>query len=93
MLLNGAKDDWHAIYETAVSQYQFWPRLFGVVILSYILIVILRRILITRTWLPEIIRVLLLFLQFCFCRSFWSSLGLVAAIVMLIQYTGKMRRK
>ena len=53
MLLNGAKDDWHAIYITAVSQYQLWPRLLGVVILSSILIVILRRLLITRTWLPR----------------------------------------
>ena len=38
MLLNGAKDDWYAIYETAVNQYQFWPRIFGVIILSFLLI-------------------------------------------------------
>lgn len=52
MLLNGAKDDWQAIYDTAVSQYQLWPRLFGVIILSFFLIGILKRILRTRTWLP-----------------------------------------
>ena len=53
MLLNGAKDDWYAIYETAVNQYQFWPRIFGVIILSFFLIVILRLMLETETWQPN----------------------------------------
>ena len=53
MLLNGIKDDWHAIYDTAVNQYQFWPRLFSVIILFLLLVRILGRILKARTWLPK----------------------------------------
>ena len=53
MLFNGVKDDWHAIYETAVKQYQLYPRLIGVFITFLILIYVLRRILNTQTWQPR----------------------------------------
>lgn len=53
MLFNGVKDDWHAIYETAVKQYQLYPRLIGVFITFLILMYVLRRILNTQTWQPR----------------------------------------
>ncbi len=53
MLFNGIKDDWHAIYETAVQQYQLYPRLAGVFITAVILIYILKRFLNTCTWQPK----------------------------------------
>ncbi|MEG2069511.1 MAG: sulfatase-like hydrolase/transferase [Acidaminococcaceae bacterium] len=53
MLINGAKDDWHAIYITAVQQYQLWPRLAGVVLVSVGLVWMLRQVLATSTWAPR----------------------------------------
>ena len=43
----------HAIYETAVQQYQLYPRLAGVFITVFILIYILKLLLNTTTWEPE----------------------------------------
>ncbi|MDD4320348.1 MAG: sulfatase-like hydrolase/transferase [Acidaminococcaceae bacterium] len=54
MLFNGVEDDWHAIYITAVKQYQLYPRLLGVVIVTFILSCILYKILGMPTWKPKI---------------------------------------
>ena len=78
MLLNGAKDDWHAIYDTAVSQYQLWPRLLGVVIISSILIAILRTLLITRTWLPRNHRGIIVF----------STVLILPVFMLIIRFGG-----
>jgi len=53
MLFNGVKDDWYAIYETAVQQYQLYPRLAGVFITVCVLIYILKHILKISTWQPQ----------------------------------------
>lgn len=38
MLFNGMKDDMHAIWDTAVKEYQLFPRLVGVLLLSALVI-------------------------------------------------------
>ena len=53
MLVNGAKDDWQAIYATAVKQYQLYPRLAGIFIVTCILVYILYKILGMPTWKPK----------------------------------------
>ncbi len=54
MLFNGVADDWHTIYITAVKQYQLYPRLLGVVIVTFILSYILFKILGMSPWEPKI---------------------------------------
>lgn len=50
MLFNGMKDDRAAIWDTAVQQYAFWPRLFGACVLMACFIWIWLRIVRTPVW-------------------------------------------
>lgn len=53
MLFNGMKDDKWAIWDTAVKQYQFWPRLLEAVLLMVLFIWLLQKILRTPVWQPQ----------------------------------------
>lgn len=53
MLFNGMKDDKWAIWDTAVKQYQFWPRLLGAILLMALFIWLLQNILRTPVWQPR----------------------------------------
>lgn len=53
MLFNGWKDDHSAIWDTAVQQYQLWPRLTGAVLLMALFIWLWLRIARTPVWLPK----------------------------------------
>ena len=53
MLFNGMKDDRSAIWDTAVQQYAFWPRLLGACVIMAIFIWIWLRIAKTPVWQPR----------------------------------------
>lgn len=53
MLFNGMKDDKAAIWDTAVQQYQFWPRLLGAILLMALFIWLLQKVLRTPVWQPH----------------------------------------
>lgn len=52
MIFNGMEDDIDAIWDTAVGQYQFWPRLAVAIVLITIFVLIWRRIVSTGTYRP-----------------------------------------
>lgn len=53
MLFNGLKDDKSAIWQTAVQQYQLWPRVFGAALLMAFFIWGLLKLLKTPVWHPR----------------------------------------
>jgi len=49
MLINGFHDDWQAIFNTAVQEYQLLPRVLGVAVLGYVLQKLVKQLLSSRT--------------------------------------------
>ena len=72
MLFNGMKDDKAAIWDTAVQQYQFWPRLLGAILLMALFIWLLQKVLRTPVWQPH-----------CHVRI-WTGLAIVFVPVFAI---------
>lgn len=75
MIFNGMEDDLHAIWDTAVNQYQLWPRVAGAMVLIIVFVLIWRRIANTSTYQPKrhvrlIVAALVVFLPVfaIFCR-------------------------
>lgn len=60
MLINGIKDDWRATYETAVTQYQLWPRVIVMLLVIVILVWIIEKILAIPTYKVRVNRKLVL---------------------------------
>ena len=61
MLFNGWKDDRSAIWDTAVQQYQLWPRLAGAVLLMAFFIWVWLKIARTSVCLPDVMPEYMLF--------------------------------
>ena len=60
MLVNGVKDDWRATYETAVTQYQLWPRVVGMLFIAGILVWLVEKLLAYPTYKVQTYRKLVL---------------------------------
>lgn len=89
MLFNGMKDDMHAIWDTAVKEYQLFPRLVGVLLLSALVIHLWHRLQERKGIAPQR-RVKALLLVRCFSSLFLpSSAALAAAFIPMMESTGK----
>lgn len=75
MLFNGMKDDMHAIWDTAVKEYQLFPRLVGVLLLSALVIHLWHRLQERKGIAPQR-RVKALLLVRCFSSLFCHLLPL-----------------
>lgn len=53
MLINGLRDDKKAIFATGVQEYNLWPLVVAVIVISFILYKLLARTLNTAVWVPR----------------------------------------